>query len=63
MVTSIALLDILKRGLLGMHSESTTGRTGTGVSNAALFEKVPKRLTSAVLDLGFKLVGGIGSSR
>jgi hypothetical protein len=28
-----------------------------------LFEKVPKRLISAVLDLGFKLVGGSGSSR
>jgi hypothetical protein len=27
----------------------------------AMLEKVPKRLTSTVLDLGPKLVGGIGS--
>jgi hypothetical protein len=50
---SIALLDILKRGLLGLHSGGATGESGTGVSRIVLLE--------TVLDLGPKLVGGSGS--
>jgi hypothetical protein len=50
---------MLKKGLLGLHSESTTGGTDTGISKLLLLEKV--RLTSTVLDLGPKLVGGSGS--
>jgi hypothetical protein len=55
------LLDILKRGLLGLHSGGAMRGNGTGVSRTVSLEKVPNKLTSIVLDLGPKLVGGIGS--
>jgi hypothetical protein len=52
---------MLKRGLLGLHSGGAMRGNGTGVSRTVSLEKVPKRLTSIVLDLGPKLVGGSGS--
>jgi hypothetical protein len=55
------LLDILKRGLLGLHSGGATRESGTGVSRIVSLEKVPNKLTSTILDLGPKLVGGSGS--
>jgi hypothetical protein len=59
--TSIALLDILKRGLLGLHSGGAIRESGTVVPRIVSLGKVPDKLTSTVLDLGPKLVGGRGS--
>jgi hypothetical protein len=58
---STALLDILKRGLLGLHLGGATRESGTGVSGIDSLGKVPNQLTSTVLDLGPKLVCGRGS--
>jgi hypothetical protein len=44
-----------------LHSGGATGESGTGVSRIVSLEKVPNKLTSTVLDLGPKLVGGSGS--
>jgi hypothetical protein len=61
LVSLIALLDILKRGLLGLHSGGAIRESGTGVSRIVSLGKVPNKLTSTILDLGPKLVGGRGS--
>jgi hypothetical protein len=46
---------------LGLHSGGAIRESGTGVSRIVLLGKVPNKLTSTVLDLGPKLVGGRGS--
>ena len=60
--SAIGLLDILKRGLLGLHSSGPTGSIRIGCWSALLLERAPRKQASSLSVFGSRLIDVIGTS-